>query len=387
MAVATRYDGYVASILEYLLDIMGLYRLLLAFLVVFSHIAPSVDGYSTGAAAVISFLLLSGFVMSALIRKYYLSVPSVPAFYLDRLIRLGPQFYLYTSATLLGVAFFRLHHSFMHYVPTLGATVAQFLVVPLNFYRSFPQMFLPQAWSLGLEAMFYAVFPFILIFRLRTVVALLSFGLFVIAQLGVVDTDLWAYRFLPGTLFIFICGSWLENPQSDRERRLPFILWGICALYFAATYVVSLPADRSVLLGFTVGVPMVYFLKQLGGRFRLSALAGDLSYGVFLNHNLVLGALVSYTSVRLTRLTTTREILVFVGVCAVSTVLSYITFKLVEQPLIARRRNLRTVKPSRVVESRPPFRGAIAQHIEEMPPDAEVITRPPTLRLEERHFL
>jgi peptidoglycan/LPS O-acetylase OafA/YrhL len=326
---------------------MGLYRLILAYLVVYSHIklygagSPNFHGYNTGGMAVISFLLLSGFVMTALIRKYYLSVQFVPAFYLDRLIRLGPQFYVYLTATLLGAVFFKLHHFDLHAAPTLGLTVAQFLIVPLNFYRYFPDVLVPQAWSLGLEAMFYAVFPFILIFRIRNVAALMSFAVFLAAHLGMIDQDLWGYRYLPGTLFIFICGSWLESPRTDWERRLPFILCSIAALLLMATYVTSLPADRSVMLGLVLGIPAVAFLKKLGERSRVSAFAGDLSYGVFLNHNLVVGAIISYTSISLSKLTPLREVVAFTTVCVLSTVLSYMTFTLVEKPLIARRRNLR----------------------------------------------
>jgi peptidoglycan/LPS O-acetylase OafA/YrhL len=305
-------------------------------------------------AAVVSFLLLSGFVMTALIRKYYLRVESVPAFYLDRLIRLAPQFYLYITLTLLGARFFRLHHFDMQAAPGFGATVSQFLLVPLNFYFYFPDMLLPQAWSLGLEAMFYAVFPFILIFKLRNVAALISLAVFAAAQAGYIDVDLWGYRFLPGTLIIFICGSWLEDPRNAWERRLPFIFCGACALLLIATYFTAIPAGRSVLLGVTLGIPVVYSLQRLGEHSRLSALAGDLSYGVFLNHVLLLAIMLTYTHIRLSRLTPSREFLAFACICGFSTLLSYASFTLLEKPFIAQRRNLRSAKRADLKKFAPP---------------------------------
>jgi len=323
---------------------VGWYRLILAYLVLYSHFALPGQGYNTGVAAVVSFLLLSGFVMTALIRKYYLSVEAVPAFYLDRLIRLAPQFYLYITLTLLGAVFFRLHHFDMQAAPTFGAAVAQFLIVPANFYFYFPDMLLPQAWSLGLEATFYAVFPFILIFRIRNVAALISAAVFATAQAGIIDVDLWGYRYLPGTLIIFICGSWLEEPRDGWERRLPFIFCGACALLLSATYFTAIPANRSALLGVTLGIPIVYSLKRLGEHSRFSALAGDLSYGVFLNHVLLLAIMVTYTHIRLSRLTPSKALVVFAGFCVLSTLLSYASFTLLEKPLIARRRRLRSVK-------------------------------------------
>jgi hypothetical protein len=52
---------------------VGYYRLLLAFFVVISHADQVIffsSGYHIGVSAVISFFLLSGFVMTALIQKF-----------------------------------------------------------------------------------------------------------------------------------------------------------------------------------------------------------------------------------------------------------------------------------------------------------------------------
>ena len=74
---------------------MGLFRLVLAYLVVLAHVSGTqfgADGYHFGVVAVICFLLLSGYVMTALIQKYYNSLALIPSFYLDRIARLYPQF-------------------------------------------------------------------------------------------------------------------------------------------------------------------------------------------------------------------------------------------------------------------------------------------------------
>jgi peptidoglycan/LPS O-acetylase OafA/YrhL len=52
-------------------------------------------GFQIGVVAVISFLLISGFVMTALIEKHYFSINLIGKFYLDRMLRLLPQFYFY----------------------------------------------------------------------------------------------------------------------------------------------------------------------------------------------------------------------------------------------------------------------------------------------------
>jgi peptidoglycan/LPS O-acetylase OafA/YrhL len=321
---------------------MGFYRLFLAYVVVLQHVRGPVYGYNLGGTAVISFLLLSGFVMTALIRKYYLTFASVPAFYLDRFIRLGPQFYLYTVLTLLGAIAFGFRHNWMNSVPSARHLFLQFLVVPLNFYRYFQgDLMLPQAWSLGLEAMFYAIFPLILLLRIRLIAATASFAIFLVAYVGILDSDLYGYRYLPGTLFIFICGSWLEQSDSGLVKQLPFFICGLCAILLALTYLIprfDILYNREVLLGIAIGIPIVFALKAAGSRSEVEELAGDLSYGVFLSHMLVIAAIETIGSVRLTRV---RDAAL---VCVIATILSYASFKSVEQPLIKWRRKLRDVR-------------------------------------------
>ena len=50
---------------------MGTYRFILALLVLISHAGVSIGDYNPGVMAVISFYLLSGYVMTILINKYY----------------------------------------------------------------------------------------------------------------------------------------------------------------------------------------------------------------------------------------------------------------------------------------------------------------------------
>lgn len=317
---------------------MGLYRLILAYLVVYSHVGGTIYGYNPGVSAVISFLLLSGFVMTLLIGKYYCSLAEVPAFYLDRFARLAPQFYLYSALTLFGAVFLGVRHPYLFNVPSLWHTALQFAVLPGNLYRHFTgEHLLPQAWSLGLEALFYAVFPFVLIFRVRGIAAVLSFAVFLAAYGGLIDTDLYGFRYLPGTLFIFICGSWLASPDNKIDAAAPFMFCIIAVGLWVLTYIepgFALGWSREVLLGIAVGIPIVYGLKVTRGRARYDELAGDLSYGVFLNHLLCWAWLTAFGF----------ELHGKVGaipIFVVATILSYFSFRLVETPFIQWRRKLR----------------------------------------------
>jgi peptidoglycan/LPS O-acetylase OafA/YrhL len=112
---------------------LGYYRLILAFMVVADHMNIKIYHYSPGIVAVISFFLLSGYVMTALLQKYYPSLSSVPVFYLDRLFRLGPQFYFYSFITLIALLSINMHHNLMMERPTLIKGISKFAVLPLNF--------------------------------------------------------------------------------------------------------------------------------------------------------------------------------------------------------------------------------------------------------------
>jgi peptidoglycan/LPS O-acetylase OafA/YrhL len=86
---------------------MGLFRLFLAILVVISHTGNTLYGYNLGVVAVISFFILSGYVMSMLMEKYYKQPSHIPTFYLDRIARLFPQYVFYIAFATISIYFLR----------------------------------------------------------------------------------------------------------------------------------------------------------------------------------------------------------------------------------------------------------------------------------------
>ena len=130
---------------------MGTYRFILAILVALSHMGVSVaGGLNPGVFAVISFFLISGFVMTGLVRSHYMSLGLMPRFYLDRAARIFPQYLLFMVLTALALALLGLESPYLEQFSScaLWANVA---VVPLDFFMFSPAianfMLLPQAWS------------------------------------------------------------------------------------------------------------------------------------------------------------------------------------------------------------------------------------------------
>ena len=316
---------------------MGFYRLLLAYLVAVSHTGVEWGGVNPGIVACISFFLLSGYVMTALIDRHYASLERVGAFYADRALRLYPQFLFYSLATILAAEAFGLRHQWMTAAPSLPSDLAQLTMAPLNCGPCFPDMLMPQAWSLGLEVCFYAVFPFLLIPEKRAPFALASAGIFALAYCARLSADWFTYRLLFGNLFVFMLGSWLRRPDPRYGRALVygFLAAAVVLLALAETVWPHRASVNDMLLGIVLGLPAVICLTRLRPGGKAQALAGDLSYGVFLNHNLLITPLYAW-------LHHPSLVVLAAVVLPLSTLLSYASFRLIEAPALALRRGLRS---------------------------------------------
>jgi peptidoglycan/LPS O-acetylase OafA/YrhL len=241
---------------------MGAFRLLLAILVAISHMGISIAGHNPGVFAVVSFLMISGLVMTALIEKNYASTERIPAFYLDRALRLYPQFIFYflISCLIIGIMLpdspAAESLSAANIIPSLG-------ILPLGLYMfgiTSPDI-IPPAWSLGLEAFFYLVIPFILIWKLRVVTFAVSLLIAIAASTGMLNTDIYGYRLLPGVLFIFLCGSYMLRSEK-RGQTLILVAWVTQLILFIAIQIGAIkeaPSNTEVTAGIIFGIPAIFF--------------------------------------------------------------------------------------------------------------------------------
>ncbi|MBD3844274.1 acyltransferase [Bosea sp. SSUT16] len=318
---------------------MGLFRLLLAFCVLYSHVFGPVAGWNIGVVAVISFFVMSGYVMTLLIAKHYQGIEAIPSFYLDRTARLFPQYLLYLAITLVAVGLLPITDNFVQ-DRSPSAVLLNALMLPAGFYMFFLEraLYIPPAWSLGLELSFYLVFPFYLLGNLkaRTVAVLGSVAVFALAVSGYINSDWFGYRLLPGTFFVFIAGACLARPSILSGRYPVAVVLGslfvFCALAAFRADWFALPYNKEVLFGTMIGVSAVAALRNT----KFSAtdeLFGSLSYGVFLNHFVIMWVLdVAHVS----RL----------AVPAVSVAVAFASYKFVEEPALKLRQRLRASRLS-----------------------------------------
>ena len=320
-------------------------RLALALAVLFSHAGLRIEGLNPGVSAVIGFYLISGYVMTGLVRRHFAAPEHIPAFYADRLIRILPQYLIYAGATLVWFHGVGAHTPFLARSPDALDLLNNLTVVPLNFYM-FPGAdqftLIPPAWSLGAELQFYLLVPCMVLWpRVGLALVVVSGGLHALAMIGALHTEWFGYRLLAGVLWVFGAGMLLFVLQ--RSRPVLAARMAVAApLAALAIYMLlrrdglhAVPYNQEVLIGWGLGLPLVHWLSQRRSG-RIDALAGDLSYGVFLNHFLLIWLL--FPSVELTATQ-------FTLLALASIILSGCTQWLFERPALAWRRRLRLSSP------------------------------------------
>lgn len=272
---------------------MGLFRLFLASLVLISHVGISIAGVNPGVTAVIVFYLLAGQVVSRLWerRPEHGLMANACWFYKDRLWRIAPL-YLFSLAVAIVVWLCGPTSPFLARDPGLADWLANLTIIPLNFYMYTGQdafTLLPPAWSLGVELQFYLLVPLLLRWPgLAAAMGALSVLVFCLAQLGLLDTDIYGYRLVAGVGFVFLAGTLLNKSQRWAHLLLG-LLWvaSLGHVLWLLRWGTPVPYNLEVALGLAVGVPALLALQRLrlSGRWeQIQRGAGELSYGLFLLH-------------------------------------------------------------------------------------------------------
>jgi peptidoglycan/LPS O-acetylase OafA/YrhL len=192
---------------------MGLFRCALALAVVLYHGAGFVHwGVHIGVSAVVCFYIVSGYAMTGLIDRHFSASAAVVPFYCDRFWRLAPQYFTYLAFAAFLIFVLGIRSDLYQSGPlTAENVIAHLSVVPLSAFMYLPEVgrfqFIPQAWSLGTEALFYLSLPFLLVSRWRVYACIVcSLIIFLVAIAGTLDPDAFGFRLLPGVLIFFLTG-------------------------------------------------------------------------------------------------------------------------------------------------------------------------------------
>jgi len=341
--------------------VFGSYRLLLAAVVAVSHMARPMLDFNIGITAVVQFYLISGFVMAGLIERHYSDLlrrpagPAAPAsgrgrsalhFYADRGLRIYPQYLLFIGLTILLHRHYQFETIFLERPLDARLLLYNLLIIPLDFFMFDMTIqggtLIPPAWSLGAELQFYLLLPFVLAFgRSLLPLAGASLVVFALAMFELLHPDWYGYRLLPGVLFIFLTGTLLYQARTQRRAAIAVgVLYAlVLAIAAGAQAMHGLEADTTAecLSGYLLGVPIVFALSRFTPR-RWDDFLGFASYGTFLVHNLVMYVMQAEQIIPgLAR----RDAFMAVAI-AISILLGFAGYFVVERPVIALRRRLRS---------------------------------------------
>jgi peptidoglycan/LPS O-acetylase OafA/YrhL len=310
---------------------MGILRFLLALSVVIIHSAPFLGlQLVSGTSAVQGFFIVSGFYMSMILNeKYPASANGNWLFYSNRFLRIYPTYWVTLSIAVLVALIFpygiianwkmaisnydwsTLLYLVVSNLTLIGIDLGNFLRIQggelfwtANFTAFSPAPhsfdFIPQAWTLGIEIVVYAVAPFLFRRSLKVliVLAIMSF----IARAVVFEwgypADPWSVRFLPFEFGLFVLGAiayraYRFYPRDTlRTFRIPAFALMI-ALTFGYTWLPQTPSvipgmisSQAIYLGALAA--LLPFLFSLSEKSAIDRWIGNLSYPLYLCHLIVI---------------------------------------------------------------------------------------------------
>lgn len=305
---------------------MGLVRFLLAAAVVINHTGPLYGLVMTDAYMAIKvFFIISGFYMALILTEKYSGPGQTRLFYSNRFLRLFPLYWvvLFLSLCVSLVFKFGLHTALLlgpwqTWLDKLSpATAAVLATANLTIfgqdilffshvteaggltlsadalYRATPAWFfllIPQAWTVSLELVFYAVAPWLVRQKTGLLAALAgaSFALRALVYWADLPFDPWKQRFFPVECGFFLLGILAYRLYAAlRPVAIPrATLWQVAGLYLAAILGYQfLPGFMGKeLYLYAATVLSIPFLFRLTRKMAFDRAIGELSYPIYITH-------------------------------------------------------------------------------------------------------
>lgn len=328
------------------------------------HPSPAIELLSLG---VDFFFVLSGFLITALLCRAIDSQSfSLKSFYLRRALRIFPLYYL-----VVFVVFFLAGVMTLPDLPGMdlrqdyGLQLLLHLVLLPQVAKSF-LVFVPyggQLWTIGVEVMFYALWPLLIRWRPRfSTCAVVGIGwvcvkavaLFGLGGAHPVSQFLAMSRFevlaIGGCAFFIVrramggVGSGVvvgvtEGRRADLEKAGRW-WWYVCLFLFVVSGVTWLVVDDllHVVVGLAFGALLIS--SSLGGikvgwfESRIVRFLGEISYGIYLWHFLAIGLVaVGFRLFGHPASWVLFWICVYVGSVLLTALMSVASFMLVERPI------------------------------------------------------
>ncbi len=311
---------------------MGFLRFVLAIVVVIAHSqALGNIRFVGGVLAVQSFYMISGFYMALILNEKYIGISNRYYIFLsNRLLKLFPIYWVVLLLTILYsiyslqnglqsedtilyylsyfnlidfktfvfLVFTNIFLFFQDIVMFLGLDNNGEIALTSNFWKTEPKLykflFIPQAWTIGIELMFYTLAPFLASKRrlpLVMVILILSLSTRFYLIFNGLNHDPWTYRFFPAELFFFMLGIICYH-FYNKIRYMKFDLWILYVLLSAFILNILLYEQYYIpfkkQLFFTSLFISIPFIFKLTINSKIDRTIGDLSYPIYISHILII---------------------------------------------------------------------------------------------------
>ena len=310
---------------------------------------------SLGHNPVSFFFVLSGFLITYLLlnENDKQGKINIPFFYLKRILRIWPLYFLIALIALFIVPLFS-DNSFSQ-LPVLNDPLSLFALLFMlpNLLRvSFPTLIgANQLWSVGIEEQFYAFWPLLIrncISKIEKCL-LVFIGLKMSGELFLVALDqiysqnwidqlLQLYLLFPveqlaigglGAAFLFNENQKMLKLMSSKIAAITcsllLVWWTIYPIHFYADSVLKAVAFLIIILQ-VIKNPIIY--KPLENR--LLKHLGNISYGIYMWHCLVIAGLITIFDL----VNWQNDLLLTISVVVLTVLVSHFSFSLLERPFL-----------------------------------------------------
>lgn len=305
--------------------------------------------------------------MSMILNTKYIGKGSYQLFITNRILRLFPMYITIFLMTLIGsigtgllynnwgklapyIDYYTLYNTdtliFMIFTNLLilGQDIVMFLGIDNNlgslyFTENFRNtnpplynfLFIPQAWSIGIELTFYIVAPFLvrknILFILLIILLTLFLRLYIYFILGLTN-DPWSYRFFPTELTLFLLGCiayklYTMLDDNSSSIKIQYIVLFIFVIFLFSYEFISLNKELLKWFLYIFAFISIPYLFKLTKNNKLDNFFGELSYPIYLIHVLII-----YLVNQLNLPNYTAEISVLL-----STIISIVLVKYIDGPI------------------------------------------------------
>jgi peptidoglycan/LPS O-acetylase OafA/YrhL len=311
---------------------LGTFRILLALSVALSHFGTAWGYYiMNGRMAVQCFYMVSGFLISLILSQKYDTSTAEGRwlFYSNRALRIFVPYWSFCLAIVIihALVYFALgtrygaDAQFMQHWPEMTLTTRLYLLFSNVFILTqewamwlayqdgslvpvwssdlhSPHLgnfqLIPQAWSMALELLFYAIAPFLLRYRWPTLVAIIvgTYLMRSVAHAYGLDGSGFVYRFFPFEIGLFLAGALAHRAYAQMQVRgaMRFSVSLAISAAFLGVVLTQQFVDRLDNHKFYILVVLALpALFDVSRRVGLDRWLGELSYPIYLSHLAVLG--------------------------------------------------------------------------------------------------